>query len=204
MLDLVFLLLASQTAPLAAADVHRIHELLLAVHALELNVRVPCLGLLSLLRDVLGDERLGLVFDLLKLFLDFSDLSSWLRLFGIEHSQSLVELFLLIEDFTHLAHVLEVARVAQCHVHIPDIVLILVLEARVWIDEFFAGLLRVDVLHPSVEHTRQVINRLLVRLDIQLHCVVFRLNDVAIDLGFRDVLELFHGEKRAPEEECRD
>ena len=93
----IYLLTASQTAALPAADIHGVEELFPAVHTLELYVGVARIGVRILRQGVLDDEGFGLDLDLFDLLLELSDLVSGLILHSIELHEALIKPLLVVK-----------------------------------------------------------------------------------------------------------
>ena len=70
MLDRITLIFTSQTASFAASDVHSLEELLLAIHALELNESVASIETCGDGFSVFDDQSLRLLSNFLLLFFD--------------------------------------------------------------------------------------------------------------------------------------
>ena len=135
--DFVLALLAAHAAAFARADVHGIEELLLAVHALELDegvgstCRVGLLVLVALLEDnlCLSLQLFDLVLDLLNrcfFLVPFCIAFLALLLLYLQELDLLVQLLLLDQVLAHLLHVVHVAKVSQAKLDVPHIVLVLV------------------------------------------------------------------------------
>ena len=132
----LILFLAAHDTTSAAVDVHGLEELLLAIHALELYVCVTAgRGVVLFVLVARLENLLRLLLYILDLLLDFGDFGVTLvcTLSFCNLLQALVQLLLIDEQLAHSLHILEIAKIGQAKANVPDIVLVNVYVASVWI-----------------------------------------------------------------------
>ena len=219
MRDVVLFVLAAEHASAAAVNVHSFEELLLSIHALELDIGVTAGGriVLLVLRACFQDV-LRLPLNLLDLLLylhdfllevDISAIVLRLPILGVAHFSALcllalqglecfIKLLLSDKQLAHLFHEAQVAEVCEAELHVPDVVLIQINLARVGVGQLYR-LLRVDVLGPGVEHGWQVLQFLRVRICSHHNSEVSRDDSARVDFPLSGQLDPVEGQERAPE-----
>ena len=197
MLDLFLLLFTVHHSALAPANIHSFHELLFAIHALELHKDISATWLVMLfIRSTFLHNLPSFYLQFCDLGIDFLDLLLILFRLTIllaQHLFLLVIFFLLKKHLTDLFHKFQVAKAGQSKINIPNIVLMIVYLTSIRILQH-VWLLGVDILDPCVVDSRQVLERLFVRLLVNGDREVHWLNAIAIDLLLDLILHFFESQ----------
>ena len=114
--------------------IHGFKELLFAIHTLELDIGVASFRWERIGVSVFDDKSFGLDLNCLQSGFNLQNSLSGLFFFSIKNAETLVESLFVVEESTHMLHVLKVACTGQSHVHVPDIVLVLVRFSSVSVD----------------------------------------------------------------------
>lgn len=198
--NLTVLLLVFHKAALTAADVHSLKELFLAFHALELNIGVASFWLVHIRVRTFYYKCFGLNLYCLQFQFKIQDGIRGFSVAGLKDAEALIESLFVVEQFTHMLHVLKVIHVGKGHVYVPDIVLVFVFIFCVGVDQLGRFFLE-NVFDPGIIDTRKFFYILSVRFLVDFDGKVLRLDFICIDLSTSRFLELLERKYRTPKPE---